>query len=80
MSEKPRCKITIIQERCKGCGFCVEFCPKKALAISKVFSSKGYLCACPVDEADCANCRLCELICPDFAIKVDADDERSKTA
>ena len=34
--------VTINVERCKGCGFCVEFCPTNVLALSSAFNSKGY--------------------------------------
>ena len=34
--------VAITAERCKGCGFCVEFCPTHVLALSSAFNSKGY--------------------------------------
>ena len=34
--------VAITVERCKGCGFCVEFCPTHVLALSSAFNSKGY--------------------------------------
>lgn len=57
--------ISIRKERCKGCGICVEFCPKQVLeldALGKVFVARG--------EA-CIACGQCELRCPDYAIFVD---------
>ena len=35
-------QVAITVERCKGCGFCVEFCPTHVLALSSAFNSKGY--------------------------------------
>ena len=36
-------KLTINEERCKGCGLCVRACPKKLLQISKTkLNAKGY--------------------------------------
>ena len=35
-------RVSIVVERCKACGFCVEFCPTKVLALSSAFNSKGY--------------------------------------
>ena len=55
-------------ERCKGCGFCVEYCPKAVLEMSEEFNVKGYHPPKVVKHGECVNCNLCEMICPDFAI------------
>jgi len=64
----PRGTVRIIVERCKGCGFCVEFCPKDVLVLSKGFNRKGYHPPEVVKSGECIHCNLCEMICPDFAI------------
>jgi 2-oxoglutarate ferredoxin oxidoreductase subunit delta len=64
----PRGDVRIIDERCKGCGFCVEYCPKDVLELSEEFNSKGYHPPKVVKSGECVNCNLCEMICPDFAI------------
>jgi 2-oxoglutarate ferredoxin oxidoreductase subunit delta len=61
-------KLSIRPEYCKGCAFCVEFCPKKVLFMSEGFNSKGYHPPGVDPEAKCTNCKLCELLCPEFAI------------
>jgi 2-oxoglutarate ferredoxin oxidoreductase subunit delta len=58
--------ITIYAERCKGCGFCVEFCPSKALALSSAFNLKGYHPPHVVAPEKCSGCDLCGMYCPDF--------------
>jgi len=68
--EAPKGKVFIIDERCKGCGFCQEFCPRKVLEESEKFNSKGYHPPEVVNPDDCVDCQLCELICPEFAIFV----------
>ena len=62
--------VHIIDDRCKGCGFCIEFCPRSILAISERTNSKGYHPPEIVDQLHCTNCNLCTLLCPDFAIYV----------
>ena len=77
----PHGEVRIIKDRCKGCGFCVEYCPKDVLVMSKEFNRKGYHPPEVVKHGECVNCNLCEMICPDFAIFcVDADDEEEAAA
>jgi 2-oxoglutarate ferredoxin oxidoreductase subunit delta len=64
----PHGRIRIIVERCKGCAFCVEYCPREVLKISDGFNRKGYHYPEPVKESACVDCNLCESICPEFAI------------
>ena len=68
--EAPKGKIFIIEERCKDCGFCIEFCPRDVFEESEKFNSKGYHPPKTVKPDDCVYCGLCELICPEFAIFV----------
>jgi len=60
--------VAINVERCKGCAFCVEFCPTHVLALSSAFNSKGYHPPHVVASDKCSGCDLCGMYCPDFAI------------
>jgi len=64
----PKGEIHIIKDRCKGCAFCVEYCPKDVLEMSEEFNAKGYHPPVAVEPDNCVNCGLCEMICPEFAI------------
>ena len=64
----PRGKIHILKERCKGCGFCIEYCPKGVLEFSEEYNEKAYHPPRVIDESKCLSCNLCELVCPEYAI------------
>lgn len=61
-------ELFIIADRCKGCDFCIEFCPNKVLEASRDFNRKGYHPPVMKDGIECNNCGICEVICPEFAI------------
>jgi 2-oxoglutarate ferredoxin oxidoreductase subunit delta len=67
-------KVTIEKNRCKGCGLCVNTCPKKVLAMSKDINDKGYFFACPENQAACTGCRFCAFMCPDVAITIEQEE------
>ncbi|MDQ7779323.1 MAG: 4Fe-4S binding protein [Planctomycetota bacterium] len=60
--------VHVLPERCKGCSFCIEFCPRKALESSSQLNSKGYRPPRLIEGATCVGCNFCAMICPDFAI------------
>ena len=64
----PHGEVHIIEDRCKGCAFCVEYCPKDVLVMSERFNRKGYHPPEVAKHGECVNCNLCEMICPDYAI------------
>lgn len=57
--------ITINTKWCKSCGICSTFCPKN------VFELDEQKHPVPARAQDCIGCMLCELRCPDLAIKVE---------
>ena len=70
-------KVNIIAYRCKGCKYCIEFCPGDVLAESKDFNEKGYHPPYVKEQGKCVNCNFCETVCPEFAIFV-TEVERKK--
>jgi 2-oxoglutarate ferredoxin oxidoreductase subunit delta len=63
-------EIHLIKDECKGCGYCIEFCPKKVLEESDEINARGVHPPRIVDESKCLLCCFCSAVCPDFAIFV----------
>ncbi|MEW6368186.1 MAG: 4Fe-4S dicluster domain-containing protein [Acidobacteriota bacterium] len=62
-----RGRVVVLAPRCKGCQYCVEFCPMKVLSLSADYNAKGYRYPKVANDL-CIVCHLCETICPDYAI------------
>lgn len=58
------------EERCKGCGLCVQFCPKKIVVLGSHFNSLGFHPAMVANGAQCIGCAVCAWMCPDLVIEV----------
>ncbi len=67
-AKPPRGHVVINSARCKGCGFCAQFCPTGVLAMSQGLNLKGYHPPTAINAALCSGCDLCGMYCPDFAI------------
>jgi 2-oxoglutarate ferredoxin oxidoreductase subunit delta len=65
-----KAEIHILEDQCKGCGFCIYFCPEKVLGESTKINARGVHPPKVLDEKKCILCSLCTAICPDFAIFV----------
>ena len=63
-------QVYVISQRCKGCRFCIEFCPELVLVESEAMNAKGYHYPVVAEgrELACVNCGFCKLVCPEFAI------------
>lgn len=63
-------KVIVDNERCKGCGICVEFCPKDALEIGEKLNNSGFYYVRQKEDVECNGCSLCAIMCPDVALEV----------
>lgn len=57
-------EIEIKLSWCKSCGLCVEYCNTGALEMDGIYPKV-------VAAEKCTYCLQCEMMCPDFAIKVE---------
>ena len=65
-------KVTFQTDLCKGCGLCVNACPKNCLTIdSAVINKKGYSPAVMNAPDKCIGCAFCATMCPDCIITVE---------
>ena len=67
---KKNFQLNVFSERCKECGICFEFCPKNNLRPAEDGTPEM------IDHAECTGCRLCEYMCPDFAIQLFTEEDK----
>jgi len=56
-------KIVVSNDKCTGCGTCVDTCP---VGVFEVKDGKSV----PTKPEECLVCRACEVQCPENAIQV----------
>ncbi|MBN2528568.1 MAG: 4Fe-4S binding protein [Deltaproteobacteria bacterium] len=66
--DKRKGTVVINEDRCKGCTYCVRYCPTGALEMSVRLNHKGYTLPELAHPEKCNGCDMCGMYCPDFAI------------
>jgi NAD-dependent dihydropyrimidine dehydrogenase PreA subunit len=56
-------EVKVDNDKCTGCGTCVETCPMEVFEIKDEKSV-------PVKPEECIVCRACEVQCPEEAIQI----------
>ena len=69
--------VCIEEQVCKGCGICVDNCPKKILVISDRRNAKGANVVEQIDPEKCVECKTCQDTCPDLAIWVCSEQDEA---
>ena len=65
-------KVTFQVDGCKGCGLCVNACPRGLIALAKEkINKKGHHPAEITDQSKCVGCAFCAIMCPDCIIEVE---------
>lgn len=66
-----RGEIEINEKLCKGCGYCVKYCPQNCIVIpGDRYTPQGYLLPVFAEKDKCTACNICGWLCPDMAIDV----------
>lgn len=66
--------VHINTQLCKGCVFCVRFCPKKILEMGNERNKKGHFTPFVTEGDKCTACAVCALMCPEGAIEVTREE------
>ena len=64
-------EVVFNTDSCKGCGLCVDACPKGLLKMSDEINQKGHHPAQITDMQECVGCGSCAIMCPDCIIEVE---------
>ncbi len=70
----PSFKVSIAEKFCKGCGYCIKYCPKQVLKAEDSLNAKGYVKVKVDNISDCIGCLSCSTVCPEAAITVVKED------
>ena len=70
---KKKFKVRIDEKLCKGCYFCVKFCPLGVFVRSEIIGELGYNIAQVEFPEKCNGCRACLLYCPDLAVAIEEE-------
>lgn len=57
-------------DQCKSCGLCIEICPVKVLSWDEETLGHFGKHTIKCDIKNCIQCKKCEIVCPDMAIRV----------
>ncbi len=64
-------EVIVDEQRCLGCGYCVQFCPRDCLKMTKdKISRQGYYQPTLTNPGECSRCGVCVWMCPHWAIEV----------
>lgn len=62
-------KAVANKDRCQGCRYCIQACPKDAISIDNEINGKGFK-PIVIDEEKCIGCGACYVVCPDYVINI----------
>lgn len=70
-------RVTIDRDRCKDCGYCIHFCPRKAISRAGKYNKEGYEYM-QIDREKCIVCGICYTVCPDGVFETEDDSKQER--
>ncbi|MBN1460517.1 MAG: 4Fe-4S binding protein [Armatimonadetes bacterium] len=67
---RPRITVEVDETICKGCGLCVDFCPRQAMGFAVHINARGFHPAQLQHPDKCTGCAQCAVMCPDACIRI----------
>lgn len=55
---------------CKGCGYCIKFCPRGVLEMGRERNQRGLFYPVAANEDKCTTCGICAAMCPEAVIEL----------
>lgn len=60
---------------CKGCGYCIKFCPRNVLVMGTERNKRGFFYPQCDSEKKCSSCAICAAVCPEGAIELSGEEK-----
>ncbi|MCD6296741.1 MAG: FAD-dependent oxidoreductase, partial [Deltaproteobacteria bacterium] len=70
MCDARQFEVTVYDDNCKECGYCIEVCGLDIFVPGDNFNSKGYRSVTSNGSTRCVGCLKCFYACPDYAIDI----------
>ena len=75
-TKKKKFRLRIVEDYCKSCRLCVDFCPKHVLEMTTDrLNAKGMTFVVAARAGDCIGCQTCTTVCPDAVIELFQEEE-----
>ena len=68
--------IVLNENLCKGCSYCVKFCPRNILELGDERSKRGFFFPVVTDSEKCTSCGICATVCPEGAIELPKKEDK----